>query len=74
MKSLKFCGSVTPICLKYRIQPGSVGELAFVELDLSAPLSRAACIVEMQNQDGAKMRMYFRGDVGHLNGIGRYLG
>ncbi len=56
--------------LKYRIQPGSVGELAFVELDLSAPLSTAICIVEMQNQDGAKMRMYFKGNVGHLASAG----
>ena len=56
--------------LKYRIQPGSVGELAFVELDLSAPLSTAICIVEMQNQDGARMRMYFKGNVGHLASAG----
>ena len=56
--------------LKYRIQPGSVGELAFVELDLSAPLSTAICIVEMQNQDGAKMRMYFKGNVGHISSAG----
>lgn len=56
--------------MKYRIQPGSVGGLAFVELALSAPLSTAICIVEMQNQDGAKMRMYFKGNVGHLSSAG----
>jgi hypothetical protein len=58
--------------LKHRVeaqrcvfQPASVSEPAFIELgDLTAPMATAQCIVEMQAQDGAKMKMYFKGDVG----------
>ncbi len=58
--------------LKHRVeaqrsvfQPASVSEPAFIELGgLSAPMPTAQCMVEMQAQDGAKMKMYFKGDVG----------
>jgi hypothetical protein len=58
--------------LKHRVeaqrsvfQPASVSEPAFIELGgLSAPMTTAQCIVEMKDQGGAKMKMYFKGDVG----------
>jgi hypothetical protein len=58
--------------LKHRVeaqrsvfQSPAISEPAFFELGgLSAPMSTAQCIVEMQHPDGAKMKMYFKGDVG----------
>ena len=58
--------------LKHRVedkrpvfQSATVSAPAFIELgDLNAPMAAAQCIVEMQHQDGGKMKMYFNGDVG----------
>ena len=37
---------------------------AFIELGLCDQMRPAECIVEMENQSGAKMRMYFEGEAG----------
>ena len=57
--------------LKCRIQtsPSSLQSLpvidpAFIELGLKAPMLPAECIVEMEDQNGAKMRMCFKGEAG----------
>ena len=57
--------------LKHRIEArrsifeqSAVPEPAFVELGLSGPIHPAECIVEMEDQKGAKMRMYFKGEAG----------
>ncbi len=57
--------------LKHRVedkrsifQASSVSESAFIDLGLSAPMLPAECIVEMEDQNGAKMRMYFKGKAG----------
>lgn len=58
--------------LKHRVQaqgsfPPSPG--AFVELDLSEP---AECVVEMKDQNGATMRMYFKSQAGvNLSELGK---
>jgi len=57
--------------LKHRIEArrstfeqSVVPEPAFVELGLSGPIHPAECIVEMEDQKGAKMRMHFKGEAG----------
>jgi hypothetical protein len=57
--------------LKHRVEAhrstfeqSAVPEPAFVELDLSGPIRPAECIVEMEDQKGAKMRMHFKGEAG----------
>jgi hypothetical protein len=52
--------------LKHRVEAQrSVFQSAFIKLgDVSAPMTTAQCIVKMQHPDGAKMKMYFQGDVG----------
>ena len=57
--------------LKCHIQtsPSSLQSLpvidpAFIELGLKAPMLPAECIVEMEDQNGAKMRMCFKGEAG----------
>ncbi len=45
-------------------EQSAVPEPAFVELGLSGPIHPAECIVEMEDQKGAKMRMYFKGEAG----------
>jgi len=43
---------------------------AFIDLGLKAPMLPAECIVEMENQNGGKMRICFKGDVlDHRYGI-----
>ena len=37
---------------------------AFIEVGLCDQMRPAECIVEMENQSGAKMRMYFEGEAG----------
>ena len=37
---------------------------AFIELGLKDPLLPAECIVEMEDQNGAKMKMWFKGEAG----------
>ena len=57
--------------LKFRIETlhssaesSPVIDPAFVELGLKAPMLPAECIVEMEDQNGAKMRMCFKGEAG----------
>jgi hypothetical protein len=57
--------------LKHRVedkrsifQAPSVSESAFIDLGLSAPMLPAECIVEMEDQKGATMRIYFKGETG----------
>ena len=57
--------------LKCRIQtsPSSLQsppaiDPSFIELGLKDPLLPAECIVEMEDQNGAKMRMCFKGEAG----------
>jgi len=37
---------------------------SFIELDVSPSKSASECIVEMQDTDGGRMKMYFKGEVG----------
>ncbi len=41
-----------------------VSTAGFIELGLSDPMLPAECIIEMADQKGATMRMYFKGDAG----------
>ena len=41
--------------------PESVMSSAFVELDLKASLPEAECLFEMEDKDGAKMKMHIKG-------------
>lgn len=41
--------------------PEPVMSSAFVELDLKASLPEAECLVEMEDKDGAKMKMHIKG-------------
>jgi hypothetical protein len=41
-----------------------VNTASFIELGLSAPMPPAECIIEMADQKGASMRMYFKGQAG----------
>jgi hypothetical protein len=57
--------------LKHRVEArrstfeqSAVPEPAFVELGLRGPIHPAECIVEMEDQKGAKMRMHFKGEAG----------
>ncbi len=57
--------------LKHRVEAhrstfeqSAVPEPAFVELGLRGPIRPAECIVEMEDQKGAKMRMHFKGEAG----------
>lgn len=57
--------------LKHRIGPKRSTELSvpvtkadFIELDLSDSMSPADCVVEMQDSNGSKMRMHFKGGIG----------
>lgn len=37
---------------------------AFIDLDLKVPMLPAECSVEMEGQNGGKMRIYFKGEAG----------
>jgi hypothetical protein len=40
---------------------GQRRDLGFVRLDLGAPIASSECLVEMEAENGSKMRMTFRG-------------
>jgi len=44
--------------------PEAASSSAFVEVDLRASMADAGCIVEMEDRDGSKMRMYIKGNAG----------
>jgi len=52
--------------LKNRVQSNftSHRDASFIELGISDPMYSAECIVEMKDQKGATMRMYFKGKAG----------
>ena len=57
--------------LKHRVnvhrsacEQSDVSTAGFIELGLSDPMRPAECIIEMADQKGATMRMYFKGDTG----------
>ena len=55
--------------LKRRVQTQksnitSHSNASFIELGLSDPIYSAECVVEMKDQKGASMRMYFKGKAG----------
>ncbi len=55
--------------LKTRVQAQksnfiSASDASFIELGISDPMNSAECIVEMKDQKGASMRMYFKGKAG----------
>lgn len=55
--------------LKNRVQAQksnftSHSDASFIELGISDPMYSAECIVEMKDQKGASMRMYFKGKAG----------
>ena len=37
---------------------------SFIELDVSQSKSASECVVEMEDKGGARMKMYFKGEVG----------
>ncbi len=41
-----------------------VNTAGFIELGLSDPMPPAECIIEMADEKGASMRMYFKGEAG----------
>ena len=41
-----------------------VSTAGFIELGLSEPMRPGECIIEMADQKGASMRMYFKGEAG----------
>ena len=45
-------------------EPATDSGSAFIELGLSDPMRPAECIIEMADQKGATMRMYFKGQAG----------
>lgn len=49
------------ICPK--VEPPSVKSLphSFIEFDINPPLTQPECIIEMEDRNGAKMKMAFRG-------------
>jgi hypothetical protein len=51
----------TPKARGMGLAVGKGSELAFVKLDLGAPIVPSECLVEMEAPNGAKMRMSFRG-------------
>ena len=57
--------------LKHRVnahrstcEPSDVSTARFIELGLSDPMRPAEVMIEMADQKGATMRMYFKGDAG----------
>ena len=46
------------------LQSSPVIDPAFIDLGLKNPISPAECTIEMEDQNGAKMRMYFKGEAG----------
>jgi hypothetical protein len=57
--------------LKHRVdaqqstfKPATGSGSAFIELGLNDPMRPAECIVEMADEKGASLRMYFKGEVG----------
>ena len=57
--------------LKHRVnahrstpEQSDVSATGFIELGLSDPMRPAECIIEMADQKGASMRMYFKGEAG----------
>jgi hypothetical protein len=57
--------------LKHRVnahrstcEQSDVSTAGFIELGLSAPMPPDQCIIEMADQKGATMRMYFKGETG----------
>jgi hypothetical protein len=57
--------------LKHRInayrstcEQSDVNTAGFIELGLGDPMRPAECMVEMADQKGASMRMYFKGQAG----------
>jgi len=63
--------------LKYRIQTSQsmlhsspVIDPAFIDLGFKSPMLPAECTIEMEDQNGAKMSMYFKGEaLDHRYGI-----
>lgn len=45
-------------------EQSDVSTAGFIELGLNDPMRAAECIIEMADQKGATMRMYFKGDTG----------
>ncbi|MBE9545354.1 MAG: hypothetical protein IMF02_12725 [Proteobacteria bacterium] len=57
--------------LKHRVnahrstcEQSEVSTAGFIELGLSDPMPPGECIIEMADQKGASMRMYFKGETG----------
>ncbi|RLB79903.1 MAG: hypothetical protein DRH24_11685 [Deltaproteobacteria bacterium] len=57
--------------LKHRVQASQsmlhsspIIEPAFIDIGFKSPMLPAECIVEMEDQNGAKMSMYFKGEAG----------
>ena len=46
------------------LQSSPVIDPAFLDLGLKNPIFPAECTIEMEDQNGAKMRMYFKGEAG----------
>jgi len=46
------------------LQSSPVIDPAFIDLGLKNPIFPAECTIEMEDQNGAKMRMYFKGEAG----------
>ncbi len=46
------------------LQSSPVIDSAFIDLGLKNPIFPAECTIEMEDQNGAKMSMYFKGEAG----------
>ena len=46
------------------LQSSPVIDPAFIDLGLKNPIFPAECTIEMEDQNGAKMSMYFKGEAG----------
>ena len=46
------------------LQSSPVIDPAFIDLGLKNPIFPAECTIEMEDQNGAKMRMYYKGEAG----------
>ncbi len=45
-------------------QPCVVTSPSFIDLGVTGPITAAECIIEMENTNGAKMKMHFKGQAG----------
>ena len=50
--------------------PSSGGCCDFVELDFGGSILPSECVVEMETPNGAKMKMYFKGQQGGFDAVG----